>query len=58
MSDDKLICTCNEVYESTIIAAIRQKNCTTVEAIGVETRAGTLCGECINDIESILDANR
>jgi NAD(P)H-nitrite reductase large subunit len=54
MPDDIIICNCNEIYKSTIVKAIRDKGLSTVEQVQEETTAGTVCGSCIEDIESIL----
>jgi NAD(P)H-nitrite reductase large subunit len=54
MPDDIIICNCNEIYKSTIVKAIREKSLSTVEQVQEETTAGTVCGSCIEDIESIL----
>ena len=54
MPDDIIICNCNEIYKSTIVKAIREKRLSTVEQVQEETTAGTVCGSCIEDIESIL----
>jgi NAD(P)H-nitrite reductase large subunit len=54
MEEDKLICTCMDVYKSTIVKAIKDKNLKTVEEVGVETEAGTVCGQCQDDIQEIL----
>ncbi|MBN1462161.1 MAG: (2Fe-2S)-binding protein [Paludibacteraceae bacterium] len=53
--DDILICTCNEIYKSEIVKAIKGKELTTVEQVGEETTAGTVCGMCQDDIQVILD---
>lgn len=53
--DDVLICTCNEIYKSEIVKAIKEKGLTTVEQVGEETTAGTVCGMCQDDIQEILD---
>jgi NAD(P)H-nitrite reductase large subunit len=34
MEEDKLICTCMDVYKSTIVKAIKEKNLKTVEEVG------------------------
>ncbi|MBB3188667.1 (2Fe-2S)-binding protein [Microbacter margulisiae] len=52
---DILICTCNEIYKSTIVKAIREKGLKTVEEVGEETTAGTVCGQCQDDIQDILN---
>ena len=54
MEEDKLICTCMDVYKSTIVKAIKDKNLKTVEEVGEETEAGTVCGQCQDDIKEIL----
>jgi NAD(P)H-nitrite reductase large subunit len=54
MPEDIIICNCNEIYKSTIVKAIREKGLSTVEQVQEETTAGTVCGSCIEDIESIL----
>ena len=55
MSERRIICNCNEVYNDEIIKAIQEKGCKTVEDIGEETGAGTICGGCVDDIQEILD---
>lgn len=52
--EDQIICTCNEIYRSEIVKAIKEKGLKTVEEIGEETSAGTVCGMCIDDIQEIL----
>jgi len=44
-----------EVYKSTIVKAIKEKGLETVEEIGEETKAGTVCGQCQDDIQDILN---
>jgi bacterioferritin-associated ferredoxin len=55
MEEDTLICTCNEIYKSTIVKAIKEKGLKTVEEVGDETTAGTVCGQCQDDIQDILN---
>lgn len=55
MENDKLICTCMDVYKSTIVKAIKEKGLKTVEEVGEATDAGTGCGQCQDDIQEILD---
>ncbi|MFO7940382.1 MAG: (2Fe-2S)-binding protein [Bacteroidales bacterium] len=54
MEEDKLICTCMEVYRETIVEAIKEKGLKTVDEVGEATEAGTVCGECQEDIEELL----
>lgn len=55
MKEDEIICHCNEIYKSEIVKAIKDKGLKTVEEVGDETQAGTLCGGCQVDIQDILD---
>lgn len=55
MEEDILICSCNEIYKSEIVKAIKEKNLKTVEEVGDATNAGTVCGSCKDDIQEILD---
>ena len=58
MEKDKLICTCMEVWKSEIVRAIKEKKLTTVEEVGEETGAGKVCGECIPEIEELLQQTK
>ena len=55
MSDDPLICRCYRVHKSEIVAAIREKNLKTTDAIREETGASAGCGTCYEDVEAVLD---
>ncbi len=52
--EDRIVCTCLGVSESTIIQAI-QNGAHTLEEIEEATQAGTICGACLDDIQEILD---
>ncbi len=52
--EDIEICHCNSIMKSEIVTAIKEKNLKTLEEVQEETRAGTICGGCIPDIEDIL----
>ena len=54
MSVDIEICHCMGIMKSDIENAILEKGLTTVDEVGDETEAGTVCGSCIPDIEDIL----
>lgn len=54
MENDVIICNCNEIYRSEIVKAIREKGLKTVEEVGEATTAGTVCGQCQDDILEIL----
>lgn len=53
-----IVCSCFSVGVNTITAAIVRQGCSTVEAVGALTRAGTNCGSCRAEIRGILDAHR
>jgi NAD(P)H-nitrite reductase large subunit len=55
MEEDTLICTCNEIYKSAIVKAIKEKGLKTVEEVGDETTAGAVSGQCQDDIQDILN---
>jgi assimilatory nitrate reductase catalytic subunit len=53
-----IVCACHGVGINTIAAAVTDQGCTTVEAVGACTRAGTNCGSCRAEIRGIIDAHR
>jgi len=55
MSNDEIICNCNEITRGEIVKAINDKGLKTVEEVGEATEAGTGCGACHDDIQEILD---
>ena len=55
MEEDIVICSCNDIYKSQIVDAIKNNGLTTVEQVGEITTAGTVCGQCLDDIQKILD---
>jgi assimilatory nitrate reductase catalytic subunit len=50
------VCACFNVGLNTIVTAIRDTELTSVEAIGAVLQAGTNCGSCIPELNSILAA--
>lgn len=55
MEDDIIICNCNEIRKSVIVKAIKEKGLKTVEEVGDATDAGTVCGQCQDNIQDILN---
>lgn len=55
MSDNEIICNCNDISRGEIIQAIKEKGLKTVDEVGDATSAGTICGACQDDIQEILD---
>ncbi|HBA03828.1 MULTISPECIES: (2Fe-2S)-binding protein [Clostridium] len=53
MSENRIICTCQDVDYNTIKKAI-EDGAKTVDDIMEATGAGTVCGGCISEIEEIL----
>lgn len=51
----EVICVCYFKTREQIIAAIKEKNLTTVLAIGQSIKAGTNCGRCQNKIQILID---
>jgi assimilatory nitrate reductase catalytic subunit len=51
-----IVCSCFSVGINTIAAAITEQGCTTVEAVGACTKAGTNCGSCRAEIRGLIDA--
>ncbi|WP_272907144.1 nitrate reductase [Pseudohongiella sp. O18] len=52
-----LVCSCHNVYQSTVMAAI-DAGCDEVEKVGSCCRAGTNCGSCIPEIKRLLAENQ
>ncbi len=50
---DALVCTCHEVTQSRIVAAI-EAGAASTEALGRELRCGTGCGSCLPELEALL----
>jgi len=52
-----IVCACQSVGINTIAAAVTRHGCTTVEAVGALTTAGTNCGSCRAEIREIIHAH-
>lgn len=53
----QIICACFSVGLNTITRAIQEQHLSTVGAIGEALRAGTNCGSCIPELQSLLDSH-
>lgn len=53
--DDETVCGCNGVTKGSILKAIREKELTSVAEVGKATKAGTSCGKCKGQIQSLLE---
>ncbi|MFQ5597870.1 MAG: FAD-dependent oxidoreductase [Nitrospiria bacterium] len=54
LSDDDIVCNCNNVSKGTIASAIREKKLKTREAVARCTEATTGCGSCVDWIDALL----
>lgn len=50
----RIVCACFSVGVNTITTAIEEQQLTSVEAIGEALRAGTNCGSCIPELQTLL----
>lgn len=55
MKDDDIICTCYDISYKEIKDAYAN-GAKTLDEVMETTKAGTLCGACISDIEQIIDS--
>lgn len=53
----KVICNCVGVTEEQIKESVRKGN-DTVEKIGDDNQAGTICGVCVDEIQQIIDESK
>ncbi|EQA46432.1 nitrite reductase [NAD(P)H], large subunit [Leptospira broomii serovar Hurstbridge str. 5399] len=54
LPEEAKICSCNNVSKGDILHAIREKNCTDIASLKECSKAGTGCGGCIPQVNSIL----
>lgn len=54
MSDDEIVCGCNGVSKGTVVTAINEKGCTSVNDIKACTKASASCGGCKPLIADVL----
>ncbi|MDR3517771.1 MAG: nitrite reductase large subunit NirB [Azospirillaceae bacterium] len=54
MPDNAQICGCNGVSKGAIVAAIRSRNLTTLDAVRAHTKASASCGQCTNLVAALL----
>jgi len=52
-----IVCACQSVGINTIVTAVTRHGCSTVEAVGALTTAGTNCGSCRAEIREIIHAH-
>lgn len=54
--DDETVCGCNGVSKGDILKSIREKGLSSVAEVGKVTKAGTSCGKCKPQIQTLLEA--
>jgi len=54
MTEDPIICGCNDIHRSTLENAIIEKGLRTPEQVNSEVYFGMACGECLNDVREVL----
>ncbi len=54
MENDDIVCNCMQITKEEIIEAIKAGNLKSIDEVGEETEAGTVCGTCHDDIEDII----
>ena len=55
MTENPIICDCNDICKSSIVYVVNTKKLVSVEQVGKEINAGTGCGGCQSDIQDILN---
>lgn len=55
MENEDIVCNCMQITKGEIIEAIKAGNLTSIDEVGEESEAGTVCGTCHDDIEDILN---
>lgn len=53
-ADDETVCGCNGVDKGAVLRAIREKGLTSAAEVGKVTKAGTSCGKCKPQIQTLL----
>lgn len=54
--EDETVCGCNGVSKGDILRSIREKGLTSVAEVGKVTKAGTSCGKCKPQVQTLLEA--
>lgn len=54
LTDDHLVCGCNNVSAGEIRESIRSGRCSTLDDVQVATRAGGGCGHCVSMVAGLV----
>lgn len=55
MTEDPIVCTCNDVRRSSISFAIKEKDLKTVDQVSNEFKLPSACETCREDVQQILN---
>ena len=58
MTNDPIICDCNDVHRSTIENVIKEKGLQTAEQVNKELYFENTCGACMVEVQQILDDSK
>ncbi|MBV6695815.1 nitrite reductase large subunit NirB [Kitasatospora aureofaciens] len=54
LPDDAVLCSCHNVTQGAVRAAVRDQGCDSVAAVKKCTRAGTGCGSCLKQLATVV----
>jgi NAD(P)H-nitrite reductase large subunit len=54
MTEDPIICGCNDLRKSSIVSAIKERGLRTAEQINKEFHLENACGACLDEVQHIL----
>ncbi|WP_406195596.1 nitrite reductase large subunit NirB [Kitasatospora sp. NBC_01560] len=55
LPDEAVLCSCHNVTQGTVRAAVHEQGCESVTAVKKCTRAGTGCGSCIKQLTAVVN---
>ncbi|MFI9331759.1 nitrite reductase large subunit NirB [Kitasatospora sp. NPDC052868] len=55
LPDEAVLCSCHNVTQGAVRAAVRDQDCDSVAAVKKCTRAGTGCGSCLKQLTSVVN---
>ncbi|MFJ3791122.1 nitrite reductase large subunit NirB [Kitasatospora sp. NPDC090091] len=55
LPDDAVLCSCHNVTQGAVRAAVHEEGCDSVAAVKKCTRAGTGCGSCIKQLTTVVN---
>jgi NAD(P)H-nitrite reductase large subunit len=58
MTNDPIICDCNDIHKSTIESAIKERGLKMAAQINKEFYMDRACGVCLGEVQKILDESR